>query len=346
MNSLANYDSEVSSDEEEVANSIFTRHQRAAEVSAAAIAQVEQKLAQEEPLGLLGESPEFTRTSKEDEEENEEGHHDDESDYEKKKIESSSIEHKDESGNASENNNSTDQFRDNSNSNAPSSLATSEEQHEGKMSVDGENDNHGGEEEDEEGGDDHDNTEQASSLARSMLGKMTDEIVLPPEPVGECSAKLQERIANLLEYTKQKGVSFVEIAEKSKSFRNPSIYEKLVQFCKIDENGTNFPPEIYNPYIWGNESFYEELGKVQRLEMEKREKERKAGSSHRHESSSMLGEDREKRKSKWDIGAHHNATSHHSHGHHHHHSHHSTSGAPSRIIPATGALASGFQLKK
>ena len=27
-----------------------------------------------------------------------------------------------------------------------------------------------------------------------------------------------------------------------KDFRNPSIYEKLIQFCDIDEFGTNYPP--------------------------------------------------------------------------------------------------------
>ena len=33
--------------------------------------------------------------------------------------------------------------------------------------------------------------------------------------------------------------------------------------------------EVYNPKIWGRESFYDELAKAQKVEMEKREKERK-----------------------------------------------------------------------
>ena len=164
-----------------------------------------------------------------------------------------------------------------------------------------------------------------------------------------------------------------------KDFRNPSIYEKLIQYCDIDEFGTNYPPvrftsltvwrrgqatgtqtglplaytahgsllhqvrksrgvllfrrrssypmkfqkkvsdivklsisvkvyymlilmccfhsnvielgtcslthvyiaksggsqELYDPSIWGKQSFYEELAKVQKEDMERREKERK-----------------------------------------------------------------------
>ena len=39
-----------------------------------------------------------------------------------------------------------------------------------------------------------------------------------------------------------------------------SIYEKLIEFCGIDEKGTNYPPELYDPSIWGKESFYDALG--------------------------------------------------------------------------------------
>lgn len=39
--------------------------------------------------------------------------------------------------------------------------------------------------------------------------------------------------------------------------------------------GTNYPPEIYDPHCWGQESFYDELGKRQKEEMDKKEKERK-----------------------------------------------------------------------
>ena len=36
--------------------------------------------------------------------------------------------------------------------------------------------------------------------------------------------------------------------------------------------GTNFPPELYDGHLFGKESYYEELAKQQKVEMDKREK--------------------------------------------------------------------------
>jgi len=109
-----------------------------------------------------------------------------------------------------------------------------------------------------------------------------------------------------------------------KAFRNPSIYDKLILHCNIDELGlilfegehpdiafrfhliafilgTNFPPELYDGHLFGKESYYEELSKVQKEEMDRREKAL--------EAKKKLGDNRLKdsqptqthhRKSKWD----------------------------------------------
>ena len=36
--------------------------------------------------------------------------------------------------------------------------------------------------------------------------------------------------------------------------------------------GTNFPPALYDGHLFGKESYYEELAKVQKAEMDRREK--------------------------------------------------------------------------
>ena len=36
--------------------------------------------------------------------------------------------------------------------------------------------------------------------------------------------------------------------------------------------GTNFPPEMYDGHLFGKESYYDELNKQQKLDMDKREK--------------------------------------------------------------------------
>lgn len=39
-----------------------------------------------------------------------------------------------------------------------------------------------------------------------------------------------------------------------------SIYEKLIQFCSIDELGTNYPKDMFDPHGWSEDSYYESLG--------------------------------------------------------------------------------------
>lgn len=102
-----------------------------------------------------------------------------------------------------------------------------------------------------------------------------DDVQLPPEPNGRCSMELQEKIARLHERMLTSGLDMNSVIQRRKDFRNPSIYEKLIQFCSINEFGTNYAPQTYDPFRWGKESYYEELAKVQKAEMDRREKERK-----------------------------------------------------------------------
>lgn len=74
---------------------------------------------------------------------------------------------------------------------------------------------------------------------------------LPPEPKGKCSQELQDKIANLFERMTNTNMDMNKIIQERKEFRNPSIYEKLIQYCDINELGTNYPPEIYDPLQWG-----------------------------------------------------------------------------------------------
>ncbi|XP_057325770.1 SAP30-binding protein-like isoform X2 [Microplitis mediator] len=137
-----------------------------------------------------------------------------------------------------------------------------------------------------------------------------DGIVIPPEPVGQYPPDLQEKITVLFRKMESKGgVDMNQAIQQRKDFRNPSIYEKLIQFCSINELGTNYPPERFDPFKWGKDSYYEELAKVQKAEMDKLEKARKektkieivSGTAKRPSiSAPTVEEDAKKRKSKWD----------------------------------------------
>lgn len=103
--------------------------------------------------------------------------------------------------------------------------------------------------------------------------KTKDTVRLPPQPEGHCSKSLQENIVQKLEKKKQ-GLNVNEYIQSKKDFRNPSIYDKLVNFIGIDEHGTNFPRHLYDPSVWGPESYYDELAKTQKEHHDKKEKEK------------------------------------------------------------------------
>ncbi|KAF7272653.1 SAP30-binding protein [Rhynchophorus ferrugineus] len=124
--------------------------------------------------------------------------------------------------------------------------------------------------------------------------------LIPPEPPGNCSADVQDKIAKLYERMQTQKMDMNSVIQKRKDFRNPSIYEKLIQFCELNELGTNYPPEIYDPLKWHKESFYDKLAEVQMAEMEKREKDRKKKVEFLS-GTKRAEEERKKRKSKWDM---------------------------------------------
>ena len=67
------------------------------------------------------------------------------------------------------------------------------------------------------------------------------EELLPPEPVGKCPAELQEKISRMVESMMQRKINMNFSIQQRKQFRNPSIYEKLIEHLDIEELGTNYP---------------------------------------------------------------------------------------------------------
>lgn len=145
---------------------------------------------------------------------------------------------------------------------------------------------------------------------------------LPPEPAGLCSPRIQESVNKAMKKKLEYGYDMNAVIQRKKAFRNPSIYEKLIQFCEIDEHGTNFPKDLYDGHLFGKESYYDELSKVQMLDMERREKAAKERNAKLAKEGGATHDSAPKRKSKWDQGP----------------SAQGSSGSASKTIPAFGAL--------
>jgi len=126
---------------------------------------------------------------------------------------------------------------------------------------------------------------------------------LPPEPEGLCNPRLQKHVNEMWNRQKERAYDMNAVIQSKKSFRNPSIYEKLIQHCGIDEHGTNFPKDLYDGHLFGEESYYDQLAKAQN-EMEK--KDQKVREQRMKEATSRaeaaLASHAPKRKSRFDQG--------------------------------------------
>lgn len=80
-------------------------------------------------------------------------------------------------------------------------------------------------------------TENENSSTTEPDHSEEDGVQIPAEPAGHCSADIQEKIARLYDKMQTEGLDMNALIQQKKNFRNPSIYEKLIQFCSINELG-------------------------------------------------------------------------------------------------------------
>ncbi|KAM8729628.1 SAP30-binding protein isoform X2 [Acanthopagrus latus] len=164
-----------------------------------------------------------------------------------------------------------------------------------------------------------DPNELVALFSEKVRNMSPDEIRIPPEPPGRCSSQLQDKIHKLYERKLHGDFDTNSHIQKKKEFRNPSIYEKLIQFCSIDELGTNYPKDMFDPHGWSEDSYYEALAKAQKVEMDKLEKAKKertkiefvtgtkkgtnpsnTAASTTSSTTTTTATEAQKRKSKWD----------------------------------------------
>lgn len=51
----------------------------------------------------------------------------------------------------------------------------------------------------------------------------------------------------------------------NRSFRNPHLYAKMVEFVNVDERTVNFPREVWDPYDVEEEWFADHIGSFARF---------------------------------------------------------------------------------
>lgn len=87
------------------------------------------------------------------------------------------------------------------------------------------------------------------------------ESLLPPRPTAEPDGAVVERVALYLRKSAVDGLDFNAHLRSLKSFRNPSILEKLVNKFDIDEHGSCCEPSVWNPHQFDKSDRYDVLAK-------------------------------------------------------------------------------------
>lgn len=95
-----------------------------------------------------------------------------------------------------------------------------------------------------------------------------EEVKLPPSPPERCSEEDEERFRSYFE-RKAAGVDLNLMIQKRRDFKNPSMYEKLIEAFDVDELGSNFKKSVFDPHGFSKDCFYDQISIMQKEAMEK-----------------------------------------------------------------------------
>ncbi|KAL1742579.1 HCNGP-like protein-domain-containing protein [Schizophyllum fasciatum] len=117
-------------------------------------------------------------------------------------------------------------------------------------------------------------TPEQAAGASLASAEPTDELtrireLLQPPPIP--GSKLAQFHA--LKRDSQNPRHFNDSLMSNRSFRNPHLYAKLVEFVDVDERATNFPRETWDPYELQPEWYADRIAEVQKARSEKADKE-------------------------------------------------------------------------
>lgn len=106
---------------------------------------------------------------------------------------------------------------------------------------------------------------------------------IPPEPEGLCDPVIEEKLAQFhaLKRDPSHPKHFNDSLMSNRSFRNPHLYTKLVEFVDVDERTTNFPKDIWDPSNVRQEWFADQIAGEQKARSEQQDSAQARGTGNR-----------------------------------------------------------------
>lgn len=102
---------------------------------------------------------------------------------------------------------------------------------------------------------------------------------IPPESTEPCDPAIEAKLAQFqtLKRDPANPKHFNDSLMSNRSFRNPHLYAKLVEFVDVDERVTNFPKSIWDPSDFRPEWYSDQLVEAQKVRSEKQAAAQTAG---------------------------------------------------------------------
>ncbi|GJX78929.1 SAP30-binding protein isoform X1 [Tanacetum coccineum] len=118
--------------------------------------------------------------------------------------------------------------------------------------------------------------EEAVSIAEDGEKEMDPlDKFLPPPPMTKCTDELQEKIIKFLMLKKKTGRSFNSEVRNRKEYRNPDFLLHAVTYQDIDQIGSCFSKDVFDPHGYDKSDYYDEIEADMKRELERKEQEKK-----------------------------------------------------------------------
>lgn len=102
----------------------------------------------------------------------------------------------------------------------------------------------------------HDN----DGSSNGMSEKVSEEKQSMNATENACDPEVQKRIRSFLAFARKTGKTFNGNLVSKKDFGNPYLLSTIVSMFEIDENGSNFPADKFDPSRYPPGAFYDKLG--------------------------------------------------------------------------------------
>eukprot|EP00933_Yihiella_yeosuensis_P037306 TRINITY_DN3120_c0_g3_i1.p1 TRINITY_DN3120_c0_g3~~TRINITY_DN3120_c0_g3_i1.p1 ORF type:complete len:206 (+),score=51.78 TRINITY_DN3120_c0_g3_i1:133-750(+) len=120
-------------------------------------------------------------------------------------------------------------------------------------------------------------SDDSDAEASDAKGDEGQDMVLPPSPEGPPDADILERVKSLHDLRKR-GKSIRDHIQGSRDWSNPYILERVVKVFELNQYGSNFPKDIFDPSrIAEHPSDWYDAPDCERPPPPKRQKRPKAG---------------------------------------------------------------------